>query len=1044
MRQLSLPVFLAMAVLLAFVPESHAEIKPETIKAGKAATGLVVRWDGIAREKATGTAFCIDAEGYFVTNEHVAGGTDMIEIVMHPGTDDQYVLEASVVAMDEKSDLALLKVDPGERKLTALELASNEKLVETNQLIAFGFPFGNMLALNRGDAPAVSVNVGRVTSLRKKDGALEAIQTDTTLNFGNSGGPMLDRDGKVAGVVVAGLPGTGINFAIPSDKVTRFLKTPRLIFGAPPPIAYKDRFEPIEYQIEVAELQPGGKRIEIQAEIEVDGSKQTYTAQRGVDGVYRVRVVPAPLPPAAETSDTLMDVEAAFTNGKLGGKIKDARLKLDKTEVLFSQISLLDQRGEAVRIVMRDGRELTGDKLEAEPATINLGGVDVQFDPTQTKWLRVLHDAPLRAAGFNTPMVLKVLRGDEVMMQRRYTLRVQDPVKEGVAKLPDVFDPEEPPLPGNAFVFDADRDKRLMGWEANVELPTTQDGALVIEGQRDTKLTYTNEIDLERLTIEFETVDRGQAVMISYGENRFRVHVSDNWIGIPDPRDPRGDRTLSRTPSDLKGRQRVTVAFPIRSLSSLQTSDAALTAIRLKPGEVSIKIDGNQPFKIYRIELVPRSDGPDPAMTETASTPGLPADPAEVERDDAAIRLGGAYESYDVGGGGRYMLFHVPDQDAIQIVDIVNGAIAHTIEGVSDDVLIAAGMEHFVLVFPGQKLMQRWSFDGFERERVARLPVEGKPYRALLGANSEGPLVVCADSNVFIDLQTMRRRDVVGEFWAHRPEHVLEVSADGRVFMCQGSPGRNNSLSQIQLEEDYVWSKMFNSKEGTRHLLPTADGRLIFTRHEVFDKALNPLNADWLRELTCYPTVDPRYFIAVRPAPTKNRKGPQALELSVCTVADRRVVYTEQGLPELTPQGGHIQARDLTGALNQRRQHIHYVPWAKALVSLGWDKATLRVRKFDLIEKLASKDAGYLFVQSAPPVYAPHGGRLAYQLDVVSSAGGIAYELLDGPKGVVVSDRGMVSWEIPADSEREKETIILSIRDKAGEEVLHSFELTYE
>ena len=79
---------------------------------------------------------------------------------------------------------------------------------------AFGFPFGKDLSLSNDEYPNVTVSTGHITSLRKIKGELAAIQVDAQLNPGNSGGPVLNDRGKVVGIVVAGIDGTGIDFAI--------------------------------------------------------------------------------------------------------------------------------------------------------------------------------------------------------------------------------------------------------------------------------------------------------------------------------------------------------------------------------------------------------------------------------------------------------------------------------------------------------------------------------------------------------------------------------------------------------------------------------------------------------------------------------------------------------------------------------------------------------------------------------------------------------------------------------------------------------------
>lgn len=1027
----------ALALLFASaVPSTAQQIDAKLIASGKDATGLVLQ----PSNEGSGTAFCIDKRGYFITNEHVVAGAEgkQLTLIMNPATDDEYELKAKIVDIDRENDLALLKADMGEHKPGVLAIGGDQPPIETSQLIAFGFPFGELLAFN-GNYPAVSVNLGRVTSLRKRDGELRAIQTDTTLNFGNSGGPMLDTSGKVAGVVIAGLPGTGINFAIPAATVNKFLSTPRISFEPPAPIAYADRHKPLDLSIELDAFSPGDQPYEVTIEVELDGNTQGYTAKRNADGVYTARVLPGIAPPPAENADELLEIEVGFAHGRLGCRIKDLQLQLDKTAVALSEITLLDQRKDKIRIYKRDGSEITGDTLVAQAVNADLGGASIRLDLTKAQWLRIKHPDLDQAdvTGYTAPLVVRVTQGGKTLVQDQATLQIMDPLARVDVEVPG-FDDESPDLPGNALVFDARKDMELTGWESNFELPETEDGALLFKGNRYTALTYTKDIDLVEMSLEVESIERSQIVKVHYGENQYILHFPEDRISITkqNERPPKVEAALS-------GRIRMTIRFPGRELTTMHVGESVATRLRQKTGELSIRIDNERPVKIHRIELIPRNpDAPKPIAAASEYTP--PANAAVVEQDDSEVKLAGPYQSFEVGGGGRYMLFHVPDSDVIQIVDVVKGGIVHTIDQVSDDVMIAAGLEHFVLVLPGQKIMQRWSFKSFEREKVARMPGEGKPWRVLLGASSVGPMVLCAQGNVFIDLESLREQDIVGEFWAHHPQHILEASTDGRTFMMQASPGRADNLAQIGLEEGVVWTKRFSGRVNTRHLFTTADGRLIFTNREFFDQALNPLSTDWLSELSCYPTVDPRYFVAVRQVVTNQRKNIHAIQLNICSVADRRVLYTETGFPEVSANADRTQARDIPGRLFAWRPHFHYVPWAKALATIGWDKASVRIRKFDLIEKLNSKGGGYLFVQSAPPVFAPRGGRLAYQVDVVSSADGVTYELLDGPKGATVSAEGLVSWEISVAGERDKETIILSIRNSADEEILHAFDLTYQ
>ena len=207
-------LLLTMTTLL----PGRADIQPSDVLRAKRATVLVETHDG------TGSAFCIDASGYFVTNQHVVGqeGSEDVRLVLHSGEANQTIVRARVVRSDSARDLALLKTDMPVA-LTPLELGSSADLIETSAVAAFGYPFGKDLAVRPTSYPTISVNLGHITSLRKDHGQLAGIQIDAAVNPGNSGGPVLNSTGKVVGIVVSGIRGAGINFAIPVEILKGYL-----------------------------------------------------------------------------------------------------------------------------------------------------------------------------------------------------------------------------------------------------------------------------------------------------------------------------------------------------------------------------------------------------------------------------------------------------------------------------------------------------------------------------------------------------------------------------------------------------------------------------------------------------------------------------------------------------------------------------------------------------------------------------------------------------------------------------------------------------
>jgi len=167
-----------------------------------------------------GTGFIIDAEGYILTNDHVVDSATDIKVVLN----DQREFEARLVGHDERSDLALLKIDA--RKLPTLSLAANDNLKVGQWVVAIGSPYGLDYSASAGIVSAI----GRaIPSAHTESTYVPFIQTDLAINPGNSGGPLFNLDGEVVGINSQIFSPTGssvgLSFAIPStlalDVVTQ-------------------------------------------------------------------------------------------------------------------------------------------------------------------------------------------------------------------------------------------------------------------------------------------------------------------------------------------------------------------------------------------------------------------------------------------------------------------------------------------------------------------------------------------------------------------------------------------------------------------------------------------------------------------------------------------------------------------------------------------------------------------------------------------------------------------------------------------------------
>ena len=165
--------------------------------------------------QAQGSGFVYDADGHVVTNQHVVAGASEITVRFANGS--RY--PATIVGTDRSTDLAVLDVDAPAEVLQPLQLGDSSVLREGDPVVALGSPFGLEGSITSGIVSALHRQMTAPNNFTITD----SIQTDAAINHGNSGGPLLDADGRVIGVnaqIESESGGNdGVGFAIPSNTV---------------------------------------------------------------------------------------------------------------------------------------------------------------------------------------------------------------------------------------------------------------------------------------------------------------------------------------------------------------------------------------------------------------------------------------------------------------------------------------------------------------------------------------------------------------------------------------------------------------------------------------------------------------------------------------------------------------------------------------------------------------------------------------------------------------------------------------------------------
>ena len=171
---------------------------------------------GLARSEASGSGFVVSGDGYIVTNDHVVSDASNITVVFSNGDEFQATLRGS----DPLNDVAVIKTNPP-YELKPVEIGDSDSVREGEFVVAIGSPFRLQNTITLGIVSALNRTLTSEGGFRIE----KVIQTDAAVNPGNSGGPLINLEGKVVGINTAIISTSGgsegIGFSIPINTVSR-------------------------------------------------------------------------------------------------------------------------------------------------------------------------------------------------------------------------------------------------------------------------------------------------------------------------------------------------------------------------------------------------------------------------------------------------------------------------------------------------------------------------------------------------------------------------------------------------------------------------------------------------------------------------------------------------------------------------------------------------------------------------------------------------------------------------------------------------------
>jgi hypothetical protein len=385
----------------------------------------------------------------------------------------------------------------------------------------------------------------------------------------------------------------------------------------------------------------------------------------------------------------------------------------------------------------------------------------------------------------------------------------------------------------------------------------------------------------------------------------------------------------------------------------------------------------------------------------------LPITVAPLKQDKEERPLPSAMATLCSGGGGRFLLLHLPRERKLAVFDVNEAKVTKYLPVGEDDIKFAAGRDKLIVYLPTANVFQRWDLKTLEKEATVTSPAKGAVRTIAMGSASAGPLVVGVDQGLlFFDPLTFKEigdgvRDQNGQKAGVgvTASTDLRLSADSSLitFWTRGSyPMGFNTLVR---QGSHYRHRYEHAQYGW--LLPSPDGRIVYSQDGVYSpegKLTGKKENNGGRIVWYLPALHGPYYLSFWDNGTK-KPGEGRINVFLHLEGDQRPLVTVPPVNEVDLlrdwQSGDSQPFD---------RHMVLIPDAQLLVVIPASKDKLLLYRLSVDQLLEKAEVDYLFVQSQPVRRAEKGSTYAYPVAVRSKKGGVKMKLESGPAGMKLVD----------------------------------------
>jgi hypothetical protein len=532
---------------------------------------------------------------------------------------------------------------------------------------------------------------------------------------------------------------------------------------------------------------------------------------------------------------------------------------------------------------------------------------------------------------------------------------------------------------------------------------------------------------------------------------------------------------------DLRGASSLVVVYPPESVEPV-------------PGEIVVRSRGEvlldeRIAARLRVPLVDLGGLLDVSRASKPNGPGDGLTPARLGEDRDFV-LEGKIGRVAVGGGGRYLLLTLPDRKELVVFDTFSQRLAGRVALVADDVLVAAGADAMLLVYPDLRIIHRFDLRRLALDRRAALPIRGEAKAVSLGSDSSGPMLVSwvqhQGGGTFrwinfsmIDVETLKALECASFHENHDQDMTdhpgempepgvlrlasppfyqlldinLRASPRGDVWGLSHSGSTTSGFCTLALRGSAA--RAYERLLDHGYLIPGQDGRTVLTerrgRVDLEGRAPArggmPAAPSWLPSSfrdqaplvphRLVPSAEPAYYLAIDglgTQPSPGAHGPKAVVAFHALGLDRPLGTLEfpWEAPRPNPTPPWVTQRRRGPGDDQR---FHWVPAADLLVVIPPTDDRLLLRRIRIDESLKQLKGQYLFISSPRGMDVVLGRPFRHTIAAKSGRGQPEFTLARGPTGLRVSPGGDLAWDEPAGEPGDEVEAIIEVRDASGRKI---------